>query len=114
MISVKYDPLQVMATITEKFHQNPLKTVGGVAATKLCLRMDGRADGRTNPFLYSPSTNVRGQSGHWPRRRCCLKLLVFFGFFSIFSSGGHFVQPSRTILAILVKGHKRNTSVKLL
>ena len=35
-------------------------------------------------------------------------------FFSIFSSGGHFVQLSRTFLAILVKGHKRNTSVKLL
>ena len=25
--------------------------------------------------------------------------------FSIFSSGGHFVQESRTILAILVKGY---------
>ena len=34
--------------------------------------------------------------------------------FSLFSSGGHFVQPSGIILAILVKGHKRNTSVKLL
>ena len=32
---------------------------------------------------------------------------------SIFSSGSHFVQPSETILAILIKGHKRNTSVKL-
>ena len=34
-------------------------------------------------------------------------------FFSIFSSGNHFVQQSRTILAILVKGHKRNIDVKL-
>ena len=33
--------------------------------------------------------------------------------FSIFSSGGHFVQQSRTILAILVKGHPRNILVKL-
>ena len=32
--------------------------------------------------------------------------------FSIFSSGNHFVQQSRTILAILVKGRKRNISMK--
>ena len=30
--------------------------------------------------------------------------------FSSFSLGGHFVQPSRTILAILVKGHKRKSA----
>ena len=34
-------------------------------------------------------------------------------FFSIFSSGGHFVLQSRTILAILVMGHERNISVKV-
>ena len=39
---------------------------------------------------------------------------MFKGFFSIFSSGSHFVQTSITVLAILVKGHKRNVSVKLL
>ena len=33
--------------------------------------------------------------------------------FSIFSSGGHFVQWSERILAILVEGHPRNISVKL-
>ena len=33
-------------------------------------------------------------------------------FFSIFSSGNHFVQQSRTILAILAKGHKRSIDVK--
>ena len=33
--------------------------------------------------------------------------------FSIFSSSGHFVQPSGTILAIFVEGHRRNISVKL-
>ena len=32
--------------------------------------------------------------------------------FSIFSSGGHFVKWSGTILAILVKGQERNISVK--
>ena len=36
--------------------------------------------------------------------------MSFIGF-SIFSSGGHFVQRSGTILAILVKGHPRNISV---
>ena len=41
-------------------------------------------------------------------------MLFFFFFSSIFSSGGNFFQLSITILAILVKGHKRNTSVKLL
>ena len=34
MTSIKYDYLQVMGTITGKFHQNPLKTVGGVAETR--------------------------------------------------------------------------------
>ena len=33
-------------------------------------------------------------------------------FFSIFSSGGHFVQWSGTTLAILVEGHPRNISAK--
>ena len=31
---IKYDHLQVMETITGKFYQNPLKTVGGVAETR--------------------------------------------------------------------------------
>ena len=39
MTSIKYHFL-VMGTITGKFHQNPLKTVGGVAETRLCLRTD--------------------------------------------------------------------------
>ena len=34
-------------------------------------------------------------------------------FFFIFSYGGHFVQPSITILAYLVEGHARNISMKL-
>ena len=36
----KFDHLQVMGTITRKFHRNPLKTVGGVAETRLHLRTD--------------------------------------------------------------------------
>ena len=39
--------------------------------------------------------------------------MSFKGFFSIFSSGGYFVQLSGTILAILVKGHKRNITLTL-
>ena len=41
-------------------------------------------------------------------RRPCRACLL-----SIFSSGGHFVQLSGTILAILVTRHKRNISVKI-
>ena len=46
------------------------------------------------------------KSGHSPGR-CGLKLF----FFSIFSSGGHYIHPSGTILAILVQGNKRNISL---
>ena len=45
---------------------------------------------------------------HWSRRRCHFKL-----FFSIFSSGGLFVQWSGMVLAFLIEGHPRNISVKL-
>ena len=45
MTLIKYVHLQVMGTITGKFHQNPLQTVGGVVETRLCLRMDGRMGG---------------------------------------------------------------------
>ena len=49
MTMIKYDHLQVMGTITGKFHQNPLKTVGGVAETRLCPGLtDGRTDERTD------------------------------------------------------------------
>ena len=47
------------------------------------------------------------KSVHWSRRR------HHFKGFSICRSGGHFIQQSRTILAILVKGHPRNISVKI-
>ena len=34
MTAIKYDHLQVMETITGKFHQYPLRNVGGVAETR--------------------------------------------------------------------------------
>ena len=43
----------------------------------------------------------------WFRQRCSLKI------FLIYSSGGHFIQQSRTFYAILVEGIMRNISVKL-
>ena len=39
--------------------------------------------------------------------------MSFKSFFSIFSSGGHFVQRSGTISAILAEGHPRIIFVKL-
>ena len=45
MTLIKNDHLQVMGKITGKFHQNPLKTVGGDAETRLCLQMDGWREG---------------------------------------------------------------------
>ena len=47
MTSIKYAHLQVMGTISGKFHQNPSKTVGGVAETRFCLQTDGLM----NPLL---------------------------------------------------------------
>ena len=41
MTSIKYDHLQDMATISGKFHKNPLETVGGVAETRTSVdKMD--------------------------------------------------------------------------
>ena len=39
--------------------------------------------------------------------------MSFKGFFSIFSSGHHFVQASGATLIILVEGHWWNTSVQI-
>ena len=41
MTSIKYDHLHVMATISGKFHQNPLKTVGGAAETRTSVDKNG-------------------------------------------------------------------------
>ena len=48
MTSIKFANFQVMGTITGKFYQNPLKTVGGDAETSLFLQTDGQT------HYYSP------------------------------------------------------------
>ena len=48
MTLIKYDHLQVMGTITGKFHQKPLKTVRGDAGARLCLQTDGWTDRGTS------------------------------------------------------------------
>ena len=47
------------------------------------------------------------ESGHRPLDEMSFKRLFYFSF------GGHFVQRSKTVLAILIEGHPRNISVKL-
>ena len=42
--AIKYDLLQVMGTITGEFHQNPLKTVGGVAETRSSVDKMAKTD----------------------------------------------------------------------
>ena len=44
MTSIKYAHLQVMATISGKFHQNPLKTVGGVTETRTSVDKMAKTD----------------------------------------------------------------------
>ena len=54
-----------MGTITGKFHQNPLETVGGVGETRLYLQTDGQIDGRTDkaitivPFHLRQGTMIK-------------------------------------------------------
>ena len=50
---------------------------------------------------------IISKSMHWLRRRSHLKV------FLIFSSGGHLVQRSRTVQAILVDSYLQNIPVKL-
>ena len=61
--------------------------------------------GRKSPKEHS--CIIISKSMHWLRRRIRLKV------FSIFSSGGHLVQWSGTVRAILVDSHLRNIPVKL-
>ena len=44
MTSIKYDHLQVMATISGKFHQNLMKTIGGVAETRTSVDKMAKTD----------------------------------------------------------------------
>ena len=45
---------------------------------------------------------------HWPKGSGGVSFKANYSRFSIFSSGGHFVHWSRTVLAILVEGHLSN------
>ena len=44
MTSIKYAQLQVSGTISGKFNQNPLKTVGGVAETRISVDKMAKTD----------------------------------------------------------------------
>ena len=46
MTSIKYAHLQFIATISGKFHQNPLKTVGGIAETRTSVDKMAKTDKR--------------------------------------------------------------------
>ena len=65
MTSIKYDRLQIMGAVTEKFHQNPLKTVRGVAETRLCLRTDGLMNGLKDEHIRIVSSNNVGGHDNW-------------------------------------------------
>ena len=49
---------------------------------------------------------------HWPKGSGGVSFLSKLFMISIFSSGGHFVHWSRTVLAILVEGHLSNIPMK--
>ena len=49
---------------------------------------------------------------HWPMGSGGVSFYGNYPRFSIFSSGGHFVHGSETVLAILVEGHLSNISLK--
>ena len=44
MTSVKYNHLLIMETITKKFHQNPLKNIGGVAEKRTSVDKMAKID----------------------------------------------------------------------
>ena len=49
---------------------------------------------------------------HWPMCQEELAFKANYSRFSIFSSGGHFVHRSGTVLIFLVEGHLRNIPMK--
>ena len=50
---------------------------------------------------------------HWPKGSGGVSFYGNYPRFPIFSSGGHFVHRSETILTLLVEGHQSNLSMKL-
>ena len=49
---------------------------------------------------------------HWAKGSGGVSFKANYSRFSIFSSGGHFVHQSQTILAILIEGHLSIISMK--
>ena len=49
---------------------------------------------------------------HWPKGSGGVSFFRNYSRFSIFSSGGHFVHLSGTVLAILLEGHLSNIPMK--
>ena len=49
---------------------------------------------------------------HWPKGSGGDSFYGYYPRFSIFSSDGHFVPRSKTVLALLVEGHLSNISMK--
>ena len=62
MTSIKYVHLQVMGTITGKFNQNPLKSVGRVAGTRLCLLTDGLTDRQMDELITIVPFDLRRET----------------------------------------------------
>ena len=78
-----------------------------LAPTAICSAVQNHFSKTDRGSSKEHSCEIILKSIRWPRRRCCLKG------FSIFSSDGHYIQRSGTILAILVEGHPKNISIKL-
>ena len=49
---------------------------------------------------------------HWPKGSGGVSFKANYSRFSVFSSGGHFVHRSHTVLAILAEGHLSIISMK--
>ena len=49
---------------------------------------------------------------HWPKGSGGVSFYGNYSGYSIFSSGGHFVHRSETVLALWVEGHISNLSMK--
>ena len=64
-------------------------------------------------LVGSPLGNIPMKfESHWPNGSGGVSFYGNYPPFSIFSSGGHFVHQSETVLTILVEGHLSNISMK--
>ena len=95
-----------------KYQGNGLNSFWGILLTRLKCWNFQRA-------IFSLKRGIRGTflRNHFEIRPLAKEVMlfnVFFVCFFLFLTGGNFIQRRGTILTILVKGHKRNTSVKLL